>query len=38
MGIYSEVIRKRDENNRLLEDYADRSLWKNGGASGRRTR
>ena len=32
MGIYSEVIRKRDENNRLLEDYADRSLWKNGDA------
>ena len=32
MGIYSEVIRKRDENNRLLEDYADRSLWKNGNA------
>ena len=32
MGIYSEVIRKRDENNRLLEDYADRSLWKNGSA------
>ena len=32
MGIYSEVIRKRDENNRLLEDYADRTLWKNGKA------
>ena len=32
MGIYSDVIRKRDENNRLLEEYADRSLWKNGDA------
>ena len=26
MGIYSDVIRKRDENNRLLEHSADRSL------------
>lgn len=26
MGIYSDVIRRREENNRLLETYADQSL------------